>query len=282
MKPTRENPNPESSRDMRNVEFKALLQEYLNTNRENPVPLMLDLVERGAESQDYDVLIDELEPGLVNDAQLLERHQLLLRGDTIDQDEVEDPEKRFSNRVWGAVHHAPAHIKKEDRLDALAILMVQILARLNIARHYERKNWTEEGKRTTPILVYGFKDQVPNSEFDSQQYWDGYGDDMGQYFNNARVITFPLTTNWTGSGNRHSDMQDKLFPHIPIMLSKTPLTTKIEDQRISRISKAILHGRDGTSLEMQVKPSRSYFDLLLVVDKIFYDMKTAGNKKVEE
>lgn len=282
MKPTREHPNSESSRDVRNAEFKALLQEYLKTNRGNPVSLMLELVERGAESQDYDALIDELEPGLVNDVQLLEQQKLLLRGDTIDPNQVADPEKYFSKNGRPAIHNVPARIKQRDRLNALVILMSKILARLNIARHYERKNWTEGGKRTAPVLVYDFQNQAPDREYDSERYWDGESDDMGQYFNNARVITFPLTTNWTGSSNRDSDMQDKLFPSIPIMLSKTPLSTKVENQRISRISKAILHGRDGTSLEMQVKPSRSYFDLLLVVDKIFYDMKAADNKKVEE
>lgn len=208
--------------------------------------------------EEYECMIERLETDVLSCLPVLEKGRIRLRGDYLDDDELNT---RFERRSVPAVRNRRYDLSSiENKYAALAAMMKVIFRRCTIAWNYEEKQKNMVSDRK-PVVVFDYhtfeKDMDGDEEmqvsFDFDDYFYGDTDDNGSYWNGAADIKLPVFG------------QTTVFTFF-----KEDSFTELELKRYEKMKK-----KENPGIEDLVifGSADNYFVLLLMADQILYTIK---------
>lgn len=150
--------------------------------------------EKNPSSAEYNEMIRYFEPTVLRRISLLEDVSILLRGDCLNEEEVDT---RFENKYMGAIHNTRALLSNEkEKYVALALFMKNIFDRCVIAWNYEKKQKDLAVSGRKALILFGLDENSVSENdggktFDMLSYFDGQGDDIGSLWSSATALELP-------------------------------------------------------------------------------------------
>lgn len=238
-----------------------------------------DLKELEPNEQDYREMIADLEPEVIQMISQLEKKQILLRGDCLTYDEVDE---KVLNKYLGAVRsEGPKEFSEDEKYEVLGLLLYEVLGRCKFAYAYERSQENPSPEKI-PMVLFAFKNfeskKTENLKFDPKTYFQGHGDDIGMCWNEPYYIELP-----SGAGTklfpRSYHLEDLGFDEEGIPVYSEPQIlfepNELDEKRLARITGNGKKCRFYDSIFMEsrfIRPD-SYFNGLLLVALILKEMK---------
>lgn len=254
----------------------ATVESHLS-HSDDPLRTIQTLADLALRPEEYDRLIPALETRCIDRIQLLEKYEILLRGDChrVNEDIV----RFYANNTLGATHQAQRDLSTpSSRLTALGALLGEIVARNNVAKHYERRQ-IQSGAHdeVTPYLIFGFRafPGEPPSAIDPclSSYFTGHGDDIGERFSNVRA--FPLRSS---PGDT-----TEVFPQIDITVAVPPGRAPITSAGTRRIRRFdTTEYAYASNFTFILQRSDSYFDALLYAHAILSSLEQFASRRVSD
>ena len=217
-------------------------------------------------------LAAHLEQECLSRIAVLENMQLLLRGEAVTEEEVENPE-RFTNRVLSVARNKRSPLPDEQtRRRALATLILQLHVIQNISLSYMRHVEQQTPPRV-PAVLYAwepFRPTIEETPFTTvPEYFGGLTDDTGEFVAEPHIapfLHFPRKA-WTAGGVAKA--KAKIFPMQP--------SKKFRDSTHERTSALVLpEDYQGGQVSPHSFPvlnkPQTYVAFLLYVAKILEDM----------
>lgn len=173
------------------------IQGYLEKPEEekDPMALMQRLAEEGATQETYEALIPEVEKATLAKMSILETRQLLMRGDCISREALDNP-KEYLERTTTALRTQAVKFQDEnEKKRALLQLQNDVIVRATIAEHYAEKSENAENESAIIYSLTNPSHNVSQLELTKHgkmvKYTYGESDEVGRRYENPRVIKLP-------------------------------------------------------------------------------------------
>jgi len=253
--------------------YRRTLSEFIIAGKDaNPINLIRYFDKVGVNQDGYRELAKELEQEILKLVPLLEKYQLLLRGDSISDMATEQSPAIFKETlgtkfdVWTTLPSVRNAKRKlgilETKLKSLGGLAASLFRVNTIARNRKEVD-------TTPLIVYGFGDSFEEEDYPQGAYFYGLTKDRGPSFQNAKAIVLPK--NYKDKSGQEVDVNNDLFPTVrssdPHKPSFDPTSEDL--QRIGRFNVQ----EDPVIYEQVLSVPKTYFNLLALVHKILCDVE---------
>lgn len=284
----KETPSPE-----RFARLSAALNKFLEQPERpenNPMDVAKIFMAEEASPQEYEDLIGKVELACLSKIKLLERFQIFLRGDCLD----EEKQKALESRGFPSVRSVPRAIIGDITDRAIfGSLLIQLGNRVNAAyakeyKFYDSLKQQDKALVQGPVLIYGFSPinkarlkKIKSVLETGEEYFYGDADDEGEIIPNLHYIDLPKTITWVDKADSHyrSDSLREFFLTLPHLYRledygvSEELLPKMKE-RVSRYADDEDFARQNSdALACFLLLPRSHFHYVLMAYRILSDIE---------